>query len=162
MVTLENSAPLPGENEVSFGSTLKVELLNALPPGFVTPTVPVTSVATDENVVAGVPLKVTAVAPLRFVPVTFTIVPGSPLVGKKLEIAGTGTKSSALVATPYVVVTVIGPEGAVDGTVAVSSVSLTGVKDAETPANSTFVGESRWMPVMVTSVPAVPDIGEKP
>ncbi len=70
--------------------------------------------------VALVPLKATAVAPLRFVPVIVTAVPAAPLAGVKLVIVGAGpatVKLVVLVAVPLGVVTVIGPLPAVAGTV---------------------------------------------
>ena len=73
------------------------------------------------NVVAAVPLKVTAVAPVRFVPVITTLVPTGPLAGLKLVIVGEPmtVKLVALVAVPPEVVTAMGPVVAPAGTVAV-------------------------------------------
>src|SRR5438128_937560 len=114
---LAPDAPLPGENEVSFGSTLNVHALYALPPGFVTPTCPVLAPAgtvaftcdADTSVgVAAIPPNVTAVAVSRCVPFTVTTVPTAPDKGLKVETVGAGTvtvKSEALVATPPGVVT---------------------------------------------------------
>jgi hypothetical protein len=70
--------------------------------------------------VALVPLKATAVAPLRFVPVIVTAVPAAPLAGVKPEIVGDGpatVKLLVLVAVPLGVVTVIGPVPVPEGTV---------------------------------------------
>ena len=66
-------------------------------------------------------LKVTAVAPVKLVPVMTTLVPTEPLVGLKLVIVGKpmAVKFLALVAVPPGVVTVIGPVVAPFGTVAV-------------------------------------------
>jgi hypothetical protein len=47
-----------------------------------------------------VPLKVTAVAPLRFVPVTATVVAGGPLFGVKLVIVGAGGVTVKLLLAP--------------------------------------------------------------
>ncbi len=68
-----------------------------------------------------VPLNVTAVAPVRFVPVITTLVPTGPLVGLKLVIVGAPitVKLLALVAVPPGVVAAIGPVVAPEGTVAV-------------------------------------------
>jgi hypothetical protein len=74
------------------------------------------------NVVALVPLNLTDVAPVRFVPVIATEVPTGPLVGAKLVIVGppvATVKLLALVAVPAGVVTEIGPVVAPLGTVAV-------------------------------------------
>ena len=73
------------------------------------------------NVVAAVPLNLTAVAPVRFVPVITTLVPTGPLVGLKLVIVGEPmtVKELALVAVPPGVVTATVPVVAPAGTVAV-------------------------------------------
>ena len=69
---------------------------------------------------APVPLKVTAVAPVKFVPLIVTLVPSGPLVGVKLVIVGAGitVKLLVLVAVPPGVVTLSGPVVAPAGTVA--------------------------------------------
>ena len=66
------------------------------------------------------PLNITAVAPLKFVPLIVTLVPTGPLVGVRLVIVGAGmtVKLLALVAVPPDVVTLTGPVVAVVGTVA--------------------------------------------
>jgi hypothetical protein len=66
------------------------------------------------------PLKVTAVAPVKFVPLMVTLVPSGPVVGEKLVIEGalTTVKLFALVALPPGVVTLTGPVVAPAGTVA--------------------------------------------
>ncbi len=59
------------------------------------------------------PLNVTAVAPVKFVPVIVTELPATPLPGLKLVIVGTGAvtvKLAALVAVPPAVVTFTNPE----------------------------------------------------
>src|SRR5436189_1693952 len=68
--------------------------------------------------VALTPLNFTAVAPTKFRPVMFTIVPTGPLTGEKPETTGAATKFVALVAVPPGVVTVSGPVVAFAGTVA--------------------------------------------
>ena len=66
------------------------------------------------------PLKITAVAPVKFVPLMVTLVPSGPAVGEKLVIVGalTTVKLFALVAVPLGVVTLTGPVVAPAGTVA--------------------------------------------
>ena len=69
------------------------------------------------------PLNVTAVAPVKFVPLIVTLVPTGPLVGVKLVIvvvAGelTTVNALALVVVPPGVVTLSGPLVAPLGTVA--------------------------------------------
>ena len=65
-------------------------------------------------------LKVTEVAPVKFVPLMVTLVPTGPLVGAKLVSVGGGTTVNALllVTFPPGVVTLIGPVVAPAGTVA--------------------------------------------
>ena len=67
------------------------------------------------------PLNVTAVAPVKFVPLIVTLVPTGPLAGVKPVIVGAGAttvKLVALVAVPPDVVTLSGPVVAPVGTVA--------------------------------------------
>jgi hypothetical protein len=67
------------------------------------------------------PLKVTELAPLKAVPVIWTLVPTGPLAGAKLVIVGglaVTVKLLALFAVPPAVVTLIGPVVAPGGTVA--------------------------------------------
>jgi hypothetical protein len=65
-------------------------------------------------------LNVTAVAPMKFVPLIVTLVPTGPLVGVKPVIVGavTTVNALALVAVPPGVVTLSGPVVAPAGTVA--------------------------------------------
>ena len=68
-----------------------------------------------------VPLKATAIAPVKFVPLIVTVLPAGPLVGVKLMIVGAlaaTVKFVALVAVPADVVTLSGPVVAPAGTVA--------------------------------------------
>ena len=62
------------------------------------------------------PLKLTAVAPRRLVPVTTTLVPAAPLFGANPLTFGNGVKDALLVVEPVGFVTVIGPIVALDGT----------------------------------------------
>ena len=74
--------------------------MQAWPPAVVTqigPSVPPTGAATMSPLdvllvmgLAGVPLKVTAVALFRFVPLMVTTVPAGPVVGVKLVMVGGG------------------------------------------------------------------------
>ena len=70
--------------------------------------------------VAVVPLNLTAVAPVKSVPLIVTLVPTGPLVGAMLVIVGglSTVKLEALVAVPPGVVTLSGPVVAPAGTVA--------------------------------------------
>lgn len=90
-----------GAVTVAFGARqMKVKLLAlvAVPPAVVTEIGPVVIVAGTVAVIwvalfstndaAGVPLKETADAPMRFVPLIVTVVPAPPFAGEKLVIAG--------------------------------------------------------------------------
>ena len=86
-------------------------------------------------------MKVTAVAPVKLVPLIVTVVPTAPLVGVKLVIVGGGitVKVLLLVAVPPGVVTLTGPVVAPLGTVAEIEVSDVTVKVALVPLNRTAV-----------------------
>ena len=73
------------------------------------------------KLVALVPLNVTAVAPVKLLPVIVTLVPTGPLAGVKLVIVGAlavTVNAVALVAVPPGVVTRMSPLVAPAGTVA--------------------------------------------
>ena len=128
---LDVTVPLPVPAVVTVKVTVTVKLLAlvAVPPGVVTlsgpdvaPTGTVAEIEVEEVTVklALVPLKVTVVTPVKFVPVIVTGVPTGPLVGAKLVIVGGDSTVNALelVAVPAGVVTLIDPEVAFAGTVA--------------------------------------------
>jgi hypothetical protein len=79
-------------------ATVKLDELVAVPPEVVTLSFPVVTpvgatavmvvALVTEKLLAAVPLNLTAVAPVKFVPVRVTIVPTVPLVGMKLVIVG--------------------------------------------------------------------------
>jgi len=48
-----------------------------------------------------VPLKATAVAPVKLAPVMTTLVPPPPLVGLKLVIVGAGVAAAAVIVTSW-------------------------------------------------------------
>jgi hypothetical protein len=126
--------PLPDFATVRVTVTVKLFALVAVPPGVVTLSGPVVApvgtvarIDVDEitvKVAALTPLNVTAVAPVRSVPLIVTAVPTGPLVGLKLVIVGplgwaaVTVKLFALVAVPPGVVTLSGPVVAPVGTVA--------------------------------------------
>jgi len=64
------------------------------------------------------PLNLTAVAPVKFVPLIVTLVPTGPFAGVKLAIVGATEKLAVLFAVPADVVTLSGPVVAPSGTVA--------------------------------------------
>jgi len=110
-----------------------------------------------------VPLNCTAVAPVKFVPLIVTLVPAGPLLGVKLAIVGglITVKLPVLLAVPAEVVTLIGPVAAPAGTVAVIAVAELTVKLALVPLNSTDVAPVKFVPLIVTLVPAGPLLGVK-
>jgi len=108
---------------------------------------------------AALPLTLTALAPLKCVPVTVTGVPVGPLVGVNDDTVGTmngvTAKLLALVTvptTPVVLVTVTRPVVADAGTVAFRVVGETKVLAAATPLNLTALPELNPVPVIVTTV----------
>src|SRR5258706_10147105 len=148
MVTLVPTGPLVGAKLVMVGGlavTVKAPLLLAVPPGVVTligpvvapaGTVAVIEVAELTVKVAPTPLTVTALAPVKLVPVIVTLVPTGPLVGAKLVMVGglaVTVKALLLVAGPPGVVTLVGPVVALVGTVAAIDVAEVTVKVAATP-----------------------------
>jgi hypothetical protein len=111
-----------------------------------------------------VPWNVTAVAPVKSVPVIETFVPGGPPVGENEPIVG-GERVTAneptVVAVPYGVVTEIGPVVAPVGTRAVMSVDESTTKaGSATPLKATLVAPVKFAPWMSTLVPTGPLVGE--
>lgn len=118
-----------------FEITVKLPELLVEPAGVVTETVPVVvPVATTAliwvelitvNEEAAVPLKLTAVAPVRFVPLIVTVVPTPPEDGLIVVMVGNArtVKLVALVPVPDPFTTVITPVVAPAGTVAEISVT---------------------------------------
>ena len=111
-----------------------------VPPGVVTDIVPVVPLPitavilvalTTVNDVAAVPPKLTAVAPVKFVPVIVTVAPAPAVVGVKDEIVGAciNVKVPLEVAVPPGVITEIVPVVPL-ATTAVILVALTTVNDA--------------------------------
>src|SRR5205809_6121807 len=98
MVTVAPTGPLAGVKLVMVGGgmTVKVVLLAPVPPDVVTLSGPVvapagtvawiTVVDVTVKVVVLVPLNLTAVTPVKFVPLMVTFAPTGPLAGEKLEI----------------------------------------------------------------------------
>jgi hypothetical protein len=118
------------------------------------------------KVVARTWLNLTALAPVKLVPVIMTEVPTGPLVGVKDVMVGRGDcvtlKSLELVAVPFAFVTWIGPSVPLLGTVAVILVSLTTVNDAAlwlSNSTSFTAGLLKWVPLIVTKVPIGPLVG---
>src|SRR5207247_652506 len=159
----------------ALADTVKVLALVAAPPDVVTVSGPVvapagtvawiTVVDVTVKVVALVPLKLTAVTPVKFVPLMVTFAPTGPLVGVKSVIVGAlaeTVKVLALVAVPPDVVTLSGPVVAPAGTVAwITVVDVTVKVVALVPLNRTAVTPVKFVPLMVTFAPTGPLVGEK-
>ena len=110
--------------------------------------------------VAGVPLNETAVAPVKFVPVIVTPAPTPLKVGAKEVMAGITVKRVVVFKGPPLgVVTVMGPVVAPAGTVVVIVPGGPSVNPAATPLNETAVAPVKFVPVIVTTVPAEPKVG---
>lgn len=109
--------------------------------------------------VVPVPLNLTSVAPVKFVPVIVTLVPAVPIVGAKEVMTGVTVKRVVVTKGPLPgVVTVMGPVVAPGGTVVVIVPEGSTVNVAATPLNETAVAPVK--PVIVTPVPTGPKIGE--
>jgi hypothetical protein len=178
IATLVPTGPLVGVKKEIVGelsplATVKLAMLVAVPAWFVTlifpvvvpsGTVVVIDVPDTTLKVALIPLNLTAVASVKFVPVIVTLVPTDPIVGVKEVMVGSWStvKLVALVAEPPEVVTLIGPVVAPAGTVVVIDVSDTTLKtEALTPLNLTAVAPVKFVPVIVTLVPTDPIVGVK-
>ena len=119
--------------------------------------------------VAEVPLKDTALVPVKPLPVRVTWVPTGPLVGEKEVMVG-GPRTEKGVAeelVPSRLETEIGPLEALPSTTARSRVSEITVKipavlkSPKILLKETFVVPVKYLPVMVTSVPTGPLVGVK-
>jgi hypothetical protein len=108
-------------------------------------------------------LNATDVAPVKPVPEIVTAVPTWPLVGVNDETVGTAgavtVKLDELVPVPAEVVTAIGPDVALDGTVAAICVPELTVKLAAVPLKVTDVAPVKLVPVIVTDVPGGAFVG---
>ena len=111
------------------------------------------------NVVAFTPSNVTAVAPVKFVPVIVTLVPPAtgPEDGLTLVTVGAATYVNPLAfepVPPAVVTATVTAPAVLAGVVAVIWVALLTVKlVAFVPPNLTAVAPVRFVPVIVTLVP---------
>jgi hypothetical protein len=159
------------------GVTVNVSVLEAVPVGVVTETTPVIAlsgtvavISVGETIVkvALAPSNVTPLAPVKPVPLIVTNAPADPDIAVNELIAGGGDEDvlvvavtvnvSELEAVPPGVVTAITPVAALSGTVAVISVAETIVKVALAPSNVTPLAPVKPVPLIVTNVPAEPDV----
>lgn len=106
------------------------------------------------NEAAGVPPKLTAVAPVKLVPVRVTVVPTADGLAVALVMVGAGLKPARVPVPPGVVTETL-PD-ALLATTAIMLVELTTVKDvAALPPKLTAVAPVKLVPVMVTVLPPV-------
>ena len=142
-----------------------------MPAGVVTLTLPVVPLATTAVIlvalttvfdVAAVPPKLTAVAPVKLVPVMVTVVPLLADVGVKEVMVGAATNVKPVdVAVPPAVVTETIPEVPL-ATVAVILVVLSTSKlAAAVPPKLTVATAVKLVPVMVTVCPVPVEVGVK-
>ena len=161
MVTVVPVVPDDGVKEVMVGAAVK-PVKDAVPPGVVTCTLPVAPVPTvavilveltTVKLVAAVPPKLTAVAPIKFAPVIVIVVPDAPKVGVKELMVGGETAKPAKVAVPLGVVTDTLPL-LPEATTAVMLVALATLNElAAVPPKLTAVAPVKLVPVMVTVAP---------
>ena len=115
---------------------------------------------------AFIPLNLTAVAPLKFAPVIVTTIPARPVMGVKAARAGpppaVTVKLFPLVAVPAGLVTLILPVVAPEGTLVVIELSeLIANPLLLTPLNFTDVAVEKFVPVIDTIAPTLPEVGVK-
>jgi hypothetical protein len=171
IVTEVSTRPEAGLNGETVGITLNVELV-AVPAAVVTAMGPVSAPFGTLAVIwlseftvklALTPLKVTAVAPVKWLPLIVTEARTLPEVGEKEEMAGAAdavtVNEFVLVPVPPGPVTAMGPVAAPAGTVAVIWVAELTVKGAGVPPTVTAVAPVNPVPVSVTEAPALPVVG---
>jgi len=114
---------------------------------------------TNVTVLAATPLNFTVEPAVNPSPATVTSVPGGPVRGPMPVIDSVVVKFDALVPVPAAVVTEIFPAAAPSGTVALICVAETTLNDAVRVPNFTTVAPLKFVPVIVTALPVIPDIG---
>ena len=175
MVTVAPTMPEVGVKLVTVGAgTVKLVAEVPVPTAVVTTKGPIVAptgtvvlidVVVFVAIVAATPLNVTAVALPKFVPVIVTVVPTTPDTGEKLVIVGgpITVKLALLIPVPLGPVTLILPEDAPTGTVAVIDVAEITVNEvAGVVLKFTVVAPRKLVPVIITAVPTIPDVGVKP
>lgn len=173
MVTVVPVAATVGVKDVMAGISPNVNpAREAVPAGVVTLTVPdapaptTASILVGEltvNEVAAVPPKLTAVVPVKFVPVIATVVPVPAAVGVKEVIVGGRRKvKPGKVAVPNEVVTETSPEDPAPTTASMVLGEMTTKDAAGVPPKSTAVAPAKLRPVMVTVAPAGAANGANP
>jgi len=164
-VTVAPTAALVGVKLVIFGGGINVNPANVpVPPGVVTATAPVAPAATTAiicveettlKLIAGVPPKATAVAPLKFVPVIVTVAPCAALVGVNAVTVGGGIKvNPACVTVPPGVVTETAPLAPAPTTAFICVAETTVKLAAAVPPKLTALTPIKFVPLIVTVPPA--------
>jgi hypothetical protein len=152
-------------------NTVNAELEIAVPPDVTTVILPVspfpntTVIWVEELIVklaAAVPPKLTAVAPVKFVPLITTEVPLGPDAGLKLVIDGLERKVKVLaeVVVPPDVVMLIIPVEPVPTTARIWVAESTVKLAAAVPPKLTAVAPVKLVPFIVTVAPLAPKAGE--
>jgi hypothetical protein len=170
MVTVAPLAALRGAKDDMVGAGIKVNPAStALPPGVVTETLPDEPVATTAVMVvelttlkdaAAVPPKLTAVAPVKLVPVIVTVAPLAALRGLKDDMVGAGMKvNPACTALPPGVVTETLPEDPAATTAVMVVASTTTKEAAKVPPKLTEDASVKSVPVIVTVAPLAALVG---
>jgi hypothetical protein len=159
---------------ISWGTTVKSVLEITLCPGAETVIFPVVAFAGTVKVILVAVTADTLTTTVfnktdrllmegKFVPVMVTVAPDVPLIGLKLVIEGVAEKSAALVPDKLPTCTVIFPVVALLGSVTVKLVAVAAVTVAVAPLKATTFSDAvveKLLPVIVTTVPAVPLVGE--
>jgi hypothetical protein len=171
IVTTVLTGPEAGVSEEMLGGGITVKLTEFEGPPCVTITEPVVAVAGTGTAICvllqlvglpATPLKVTVPATdPKFVPLIVTGVPARAVPGEILLILGAGIVNDVLLlASPMLVVTTRLPVVDSAGTLVLMLVLLHEVIAAVVPLNFTVpVAVPKLLPLMVTTVPAVPDKG---
>ena len=157
------------------GPFIPVTVLNvnpakdAIPPGVVTLTLPDAPTPTSAVILvaeltvkelAAMPPKLTAVAPVKFVPVIVIDVPPLPLVGVKELIVGADIKvKPGIDAVPPGVVTITLPDAPAPTTAVIPVAELIVNELAATPPKFTAVAPPKLVPIIVIDMPDAPLTG---
>jgi hypothetical protein len=175
IVTEVPEPPLVGIKDVTVGGSastnVNVPAEVAVPPGVVTlilpvvpsPTTAVIVVAfTTLNDVAAVPPNETAVAPVKYVPVIVTVIPGAAVVGVKDVMVGASINvNPASDPVPSGVVTITLPEAPDPTTAVMVSAESTIYDAAAVPPKDTAEAPVKSVPVIVIVAPAIATVGVK-
>lgn len=117
---------------------------------------------TTVNDAAGTPPKLTALAPVKFVPLMVTTSPAPATAGLNDVIAGDGINTKpASEDVPYGVRTLTLPDAANAGTVAVICEAELTTNEATTPPMRTVSAPEKLLPAITTLAPTPALVGEK-